>query len=360
MIPHSRPALGKQEKDACLKVLDSLHIAQGEKVEEFEALFCRTTERRYAIAVSSGTAALHLALLGLEISQADEVLCPSFTCVALLHALDAVGAKPVLVDIDLQDFNISVSELKRKISRKTKAVIVPHAFGRPAKIDEITGLGIRVLEDGTQALGAKVGGKPVGSFGELSVFSFYATKMITTGEGGMVLTDSEGLARKIVDLRDYDKKDTYRFRTNSKMTDLEAAIGIEQIKKLPFFIERRHAIASSYRSAFEGFGGFLPLEDSLRSHIYYRYVVRFTEENGEWLTHFQSRGIDAKEPVFKPLHRYLNLPDELFPATVHAFKRTCSLPIYPSLSDEDCEQICCVIQEKVHSGLSVKKPCFHE
>lgn len=339
MIPHSRPTLGPEEKSVVAQVLDSGQIAQGRKTIEFEKKFCAFTGRRYAVAVSSGTSALHLALVALGISRGDEVLLPSYTCAALLHAVDHVGARPVLADIDLEDFNLSVTDVRKKVRRRTKAVIVPHAFGRAARMEEILNLKIPVIEDGTQALGARVGRKRVGSFGVLSLFSFYATKMITTGEGGMVLTDSPRLAERIHDLRDYDKKENFKFRTNSKMTDVEAAMGIEQLKKLPSFIRRRRQIASGYQESLRGSGLFLPAEDSDRSHVYYRYVVRIPRGFKEWARRLFAQGIDAKSPVFKPLHPYLNLSDSSFPATVQAMKESLSLPIYPSLTDEECNQI---------------------
>ncbi len=351
MIPHSKPTLGEEEKKACLAVLDSLQIAQGEKVAAFEKAFCELIPRRFAVAVSSGTSALHLSLLALGIRPRDEVIVPSFTCAALLHALQAVGASPVVVDIDLEDGNISVVEVKKKLSRKTKAVIVPHVFGRAAKIHELIRLGVPVIEDGTQALGARAGSKNVGAFGAISVFSFYATKMITTGEGGMILTGSRELARKLLDLRDYDKKSDYRFRTNSKMTDLEAAIGIEQLKKLPFFIQRRSEIAFHYTQALKETSVIVPVKDDHRDHVYFRYAVRVPKKSGVWLKQLQGQGIDAKRPVFKPLHRYLGLSDKLFPWTTQAMKETCSLPIFPSLSSEDCAAVCAALQAQGHSSL---------
>lgn len=340
MIPHSRPAIGTEEKEAVMAVMESGDIAQGKKVRELERAFCEFTGRRYAVAVSSGTAALHLSFLALGISPGDEVILPSYTCVALLHALDSVGARPVVVDIDIEDFNISVSEVGKRIGRKTKAVVVPHAFGLPARMDKLQALGIPLIEDGTQALGARVKGKRVGSFGAVSLFSFYATKMITTGEGGMVLTDFPRLAERIYDLRDYDKKETHRFRTNSKMTDLEAAIGLAQLKKLSQFLRRRRELASRYSESLRNSGMILPSEEGDRDHVFYRYVVRIRRKKKEWMRRLVSQGIEVKEPVFKPLHQYLGLADSKFPFTVQAMKESCSLPLYPSLSDEACHQIC--------------------
>lgn len=316
--------------------MDSLQIAQGTKVAEFEAAFCAFAHRRYAAAVSSGTAALSLALLAMDLARGDEVIVPSYTCAALLHALQAVRATPVVVDIDPVDFNISGAAIKKRIRKRTRAVIVPHAFGRAARITEILDLGVEVIEDGTQALGASVESRPVGSFGLVSVFSFYATKMITTGEGGMVLTDSRKIAEKVWDTRDYDKKSQYRFRTNSKMTDLEAALGIEQLKKLPQFIARRREIALDYDQVLRQGGVSPPPADGGRDHVYYRYLMRVPGDAARWIRALSGRGVDAKPPVFKPLHRYLGLGDRDFPDTRDAMKQACSLPIYPSLTREEC------------------------
>lgn len=340
MIPHSRPTLGPEEKAAVQAVLESGQIAQGERVIEFERVFCEFTGRRYAVAVSSGTAALSLSFLALGISEGSEVIVPSYTCVALLHAIAGVGARPVVTDIDLGDFNISVPEVRRKISRKTKALVVPHAFGLPARIDELQELGVPLIEDGTQALGAHVKEKKVGAFGVVSLFSFYATKMITTGEGGMILTDFSRLAQKLHDLRDYDKKETYRFRTNSKMTDLEAAMGVAQMKKLPQFLKRRQELASCYSEALEDSEVILPSGGAERDPVFYRYVFRIPKRKRDFMKRLVSRGVEAKEPVFKPLHEYLGLADTKFPFTKQAMKESCSLPLYPSLTNEACRQIC--------------------
>lgn len=355
MIPHSKPALGIEEKNACAAVLDSLHIAQGEKVEEFERAFCGFTGRRYGVAVSSGTAGLILSLHALGISKADEVIVPSYTCVALLHAVHGVGAVPVVADIDIEDFNISAGEIKKKITRKTKAVIVPHAFGRGARIREIVKLGIPVIEDGTQALGAAVEGKPAGGFGVMSVFSFYATKMITTGEGGMILTDSGRFAGRLADMRDYDKKGFYDFRTNSKMTDLEAAIGIEQLKKLPRFIQRRREIAARYQEAF-GNGRFvLPAGGGGREHVYYRYVIRVPARADALIKSLNVLGVDVKRPVFMPMHQYLGKPGKAFPASVQAMREACSLPIYPALGNDEIEKVVAAVKYVTNPRQKEKK-----
>ncbi|MCB9800525.1 MAG: DegT/DnrJ/EryC1/StrS family aminotransferase [Candidatus Omnitrophica bacterium] len=332
MIHHSKPSIGKEEKNACLAVLDSLYLAQGQKVHRFEELLAEKTGRRYGVAVSSGTTALQLALLAQGVSIGDEVIIPSYTCVALLHALDFVRAKPVLVDSDPEDLNMSVDQIRTKITRKTKAIIVPHLFGRAADMKKIVNLGVPVIEDGTQAIGATVNKKNVGSWGVMSVFSFYATKMLTTGEGGVILTDSSKKASFLNDVRDYDKKDSYRFRTNSKMTDLEAAMGIEQLKKLTQFVRARRKIAEFYNGELKKLELELPVDTPERPHIYFRYVLRASAAKTQGLIRALNRGgIEAKQPVYKPLHRYLKLSDRDFPVASEAVKTTCSLPIFPAL-----------------------------
>ncbi len=332
-IPHSQPTLGREEKKACARVLDSRCLTQGKKVEEFEHRFARSVGRQYGIAVSSGTAALALALKALEIRRDYQVLVPSYTCAALLHALDFVGAQPVVADISAEDMNLCADSARKNKTRKTVAMIVPHLFGRAANMRALSRLGMPVIEDGTQALGAACFGKPVGSFGRLSIFSFYATKMMTTGEGGMIVTDSARLAARLRDMRDYDKKNTYRFRMNFKMTDLAAAMGLEQLEKLPDFIRKRRRIAEYYDLAFAASAmTTLPAVSLERDSVYFRYVLRIPSGLAALIRRLNRRGIDAKSPVFKPLHRYLRLSDAVYSETMRAMREACSLPIFPTLS----------------------------
>lgn len=339
MIPHSKPTLGTEEKKACAAVIDSLYLAQGRKVEEFEKAFCVFTGRRYAVAVSSGTAALHLTLAALGIGEKHQVIIPSYNCAAILQPIVALRATPVFADIDPEDFNISAMDAARKIKKITGAVIVPHLFGRAADMSAFKKMDIPVIEDGTQALGAKAGSKKVGSFGAAGVFSFYATKMITTGEGGMVVTDSKKLADAVRDLRDYDKKVTFKPRTNSKMTDLEAAMGLVQLERLPDFIQKRRAIAARYGGILAGTAVALPPADESRDHVYFRYVARVKKRAAPWLKALNRAGIEAKSPIYKPLHRYFKLPDARFPETSRAMAEAVSLPIFPAMTDAEINSV---------------------
>ena len=331
-IPHSRPSLGREEKKACARVLDSLHIAQGPRVEEFEHSFARSAGRKYGVAVSSGTAALAMVLKALQLGHGRQVLIPSYTCAALLHALDFTGARAVLADISAEDMNLCAVSARQNKTRKTAAMIVPHMFGRTADMRALARLGFPLIEDGTQALGAQAFKKPVGSFGEAGIFSFYATKMMTTGEGGMIVTDSAKLAAGLRDMRDYDKKNDYGFRMNFKMTDLAAALGLEQLKKLPGFVLQRQETAGVYDAAFKNTPLFIPACSRERPSVYFRYVLRVPGGAAALLRHLNRQGIEAKSPVFKPLHSYAGFSDRHFPETARALREACSLPIYPGLS----------------------------
>ncbi len=365
MIPHSRPSLGNEEKKACAQAIDSLYLASGPRVEAFEKAFARQTGRRYGTAVSSGTAALVMALKALNVRAGEHAAMPSYTCAALLHAAEFCGVRPLLADIEAEDMNLSAASLKKNLRKKTGAVIVPHLFGRAADMKAILKLGLPVIEDGTQALGAEAFGKPVGSFGEVSIFSFYATKMMTTGEGGMLVTDSPKLADALRDMRDYDKKKNYAFRMNFKMSDLQAALGIEQLKKLPAFVRSRLKIAAMYdklldprqkhsgmtrnlchsRALLAGISAcddesfILPATSPERDSVYFRYVLQVSGGAGRLIRGLNQKGIEAKSPVFQPLHRTLNLADSRFPKTVRAMRDACSLPIFPDLTKASVSRV---------------------
>ncbi|MHB8910444.1 MAG: DegT/DnrJ/EryC1/StrS family aminotransferase [Syntrophales bacterium] len=336
MIPHSRPTLDQDEVAAAARVLVSGQVAQGDEVRRFERTLASLIGAADAAAVSSGTAALHLALLALEIGAGDEVVIPSFVCPALLNAVRYVGAVPVLADIDGETFNIGVRDLAQRLTGKTKAVIVPHMFGLPADIREIVALGVPVIEDCAQSLGSSCGGVPAGSFGVLTVFSFYATKVICTGEGGMIAARDLRLIDRIRDLRDYDEKVDGRLRYNYKLTDLQAAMGVVQLRKLPAFIGRRRAIARQYDEFLQEYPVSLPARLPDREQIHYRYIIR-TERLQELLDAGVEAGISYRRPVFKPLHHYLGLDG--FPETEAAFRRAVSLPLYPALSDAEVQTI---------------------
>jgi len=336
-IPHSKPSTDAKDAKAAYDVITSGHLARGEKVAAFEQALARFQKVKYAVATSSGTAALHLSLLAMDIKKGDNVIIPSFVCTALLNAIHYTGASACVVDIDRDDFNISVKDVKKKINKRTKAIIVPHMFGTPADIGALLKLGIPLIEDCAQSLGAMYRGKPVGSFGVLSVYSFYATKMMTTGEGGLVTSNNRQLISRIKDLYDYDQRRDYKVRYNYKMTDIQAALGISQLSKLPGWIKRRRTIALMYHRGLRDCGFDLPIEKSQREHVYFRYVLRAKKNKPELLKALMKKGIQCATPVYKPLHQYLNLKG--YGCADQAMKESLSLPIYPSLSNDNVQYI---------------------
>jgi len=336
MITHSKPTIDQDDFKSVMDVLESGYLVQGEQVARFEEALSSFVGVRSGVAVSSGTAALHLSLIALGVGEGDEVIIPSYVCSAVLNAVMYVKAVPVAADIDRLTFNIDSRDLKKKVTKRTKAVIVPHMFGLPAEIDEIFSLGIPVIEDCAQSIGAKYKGRYTGSFGVCSVFSFYATKMLATGEGGMVLSDDEKFIEVIRDLRDYDEKESYSVRYNYKMTDIQAAMGISQLRKLPSFIQKRREIADFYKRTLEEISFPVPVVPEGREHIYYRYVL-LTQNSSRFIDEMRKKKIECRKPVFKPLHEYLPLYG--CPVTDEVAAQAVSIPIYPSLNDKEVREI---------------------
>lgn len=344
MIPHSRPTLGKEEAEAVSAVVSSGHIAQGPKVKEFEEKLAEFFGVKGAVATSSGTSALHLGLLAIGVEKEDEVILPSYVCTAPLNAVYHSGAKPSVCDIELESFNLSADGMLSAKTENSKAVIVPHMFGNVADIEGIESSALPVIEDCAQAIGAVYGKKKAGSLGKLSICSFYANKMMASGEGGCLLSDDEDILRFASDRRDYDERDTYKVRYNYKMSDLEAAVGIIQLDKLPGFIASRRAIAEKYNKAFKDLPIILPASEF--DHIYYRYVVRAEGDVSKVIRLLRESGVTACRPVFRPLNRCLDMRSG-FINTEQAYSQAISIPIYPSLTEEEQDRVIEAVKEAI-------------
>ncbi len=345
VIPHSRPSLGEAEAQAAAEVIRAGRIAQGEKVAEFEHAVAKIVGQGHGVAVSSGTAALYLALAALEIKPGDEVVIPSYTCVALWHAVRQAGAKPVLADIDPATYNLSPHAVTRSLTSRTRAVIAVHSFGFPMDLATLNLNGIALIEDCAQTLGLAMGESPVGSRGDLVVCSFYATKLITTGEGGMALGRSEPLVARFRALRQYDERQTLALAFNYKMTEMQAAIGLCQLTRLGAFLARRRAIAYRYADAVRKVGLIPPPVPNGREHGYFRFVVRLPKPIVDETLDRRARvlGIVCRRPVYLPIHRCLGLAG--FPESDAAWEHALSIPIYPALSDEEVDRIVAVLPE---------------
>ena len=322
-------------------------IAQGQKVQEFENAFSAKFGFDDSVAVSSGTAGLHLALIALDIGPGDEVIIPSYVCTALLNAVQYVGAKPIVADIRSDTFNLDPVDAKKRITNKTKAIIVPHMFGLPADLKPLIEIGIPIIEDCAQSVGANYQYQPVGSLGNLSVFSFYATKVMTTGEGGMVAGCDSGLIEKIKDLRDYDNRSAYKTRYNYKMTDIQAAMGIVQLNRLMDFVAKRKQLAECYQEVFKSVtkqsGVRLPIESS--DHIYFRFVMEVKCNIDDLIKKMQHSGINCARPVFRPIHKYLKLKNH--PESDAAWKTALSIPIYPDMTIAQTQKIAKTLMDRL-------------
>jgi len=339
MIPHSKPTLGEEEERALIATLRSGQIAEGAMVARFERELSKYIGVKGGVATNSGHSALHLALVALKIGTGDEVITSTYSSPALLNAVGYTGAETVLADIDEHDFNISPIEVRKKITTQTRAIITPHMFGLPADIDALLKLGIPIIEDCAQSIGASIGGKMVGSFGELAMYSFYATKMMTAADGGMVTANSSGYLDEMRDIKDCLGKTGYRLRYKYKMTDIQAAIGVCQLAKLSGFVQRRNEIAELYNQALSGLNIELPKARENTTHTYYRYVIMITQDTAEFKENMWQRGVICGNGVMEPLHRALDLNNKDFPNCERVYKSAVSLPIYPSLTDEEVRLI---------------------
>ncbi len=343
MIPHSRPTISQEDIKAVCDVLESGAIAQGEAVKEFEGSVASFVGVKGGSAVNSGTSALHLALVALGVKAGDEVILPGYLCVAPLNAVRYVGATPVFSDINPGTGNIDAERTKAVASEKTKAIIVPHMLGQPVRMEGFRELGIPVIEDCAQSIGARYKGQCVGSFGDVAICSFYATKVITTGEGGMVLSDNEEVLETIRDLRDYDEKTPYMTRFNYKMTDMQAALGITQIRRLPDFIAKRSQIADFYNHVLADLPVRLPFKATGCEPVFYRYVLRIGSDVEDFIKSMAEFNVVCRRPVYRPLHQLFDQTG--LKNTDLIWNDSVSIPIYPMLTDQEKEQV----------ALSVKK-----
>ncbi len=348
MIFHNKPTIGKEETSAVSRALKSGWLAQGREVEQFEKELCRflNESQGEAAVFSSGTAALYVALLSLGIGPGDKIMVPSYVCSALLNAVYFIRAEPILVDVNYDDLNISFSEVQEKMSKEIKAIIIPHIFGMPADVNKFLKLGIPIIEDCAQAIGAKLNGKHLGTFGKVAIFSFYASKLLTTGYGGMVFSKNKKLIEKIRDYREFDCRKEYKPRFNFQMSDLQAAIGRAQLKKLPLFLKKRKRIASEYYKILPPEKVWPPRNTGNKMSNFYRFLIR-TDKAKKMKDFLEKRGIKTIIPIetYELLHRYLGQNPHNFPISEKVAKTTLSLPIYPSLTNLEIKKIKSALKE---------------
>lgn len=346
MIPIGKPVIGQEEIDSVVSVLKSGMLAQGECTKKFEESLAKYCGYKYAIAVSSGTAALHLAALSLDLR--GSVAVPDFTFAATANAVKFCGGRPVFVDIDARTFNMDSVSLKSV--KDIEAVIPASLFGQPYGVDEIVSFckdnGLRIISDNAQSLGAEWKGDK--NFGDdVSIFSFYPTKNITTGEGGAILTDDGEIAEDCASLRNHGQKEKYSYENvgyNYRMTELSAAMGLAQIKKLDDFIKARIRNASILTELLQGSSVETPFVDKRCRHVFNQYTIK-TDEREELIKNLVSNNIGYGIYYPSPLHmqKAFNSQSDC-PVTSELCKKVISLPVHPSVTESDLHKIADVVR----------------
>ncbi len=355
MISIAKPLIGEEEKKAVMKVLDSGMLACGPRTKEFEEKFAKYVGTKYALATTSGTAALHLGLLSLGIKENDEVIIPSFSFIASVNSILFCNATPVFCDVNSKTFNIDPKKVERLITPKTKVIMPVHLYGQAADIKTLQEIAddndLLVIGDAAQAHGASLDGKMVGSFGDLECFSFYPTKNMTTGEGGMITTNDDELFKIANSIRNHGREKTKwgyehgRIGYNYRMTDISAAIGLEQLKKLPSFLRKRRENAKFYDENLEDVE--IPYVLDGAEHAYHQYTIK-CKNREKLLEELKKNEIGFGIYYPKPLHHYPHL--EKFghndlKVSERLVNEVVSLPIHPALTKKDLETVASVVNK---------------
>lgn len=361
MIRINLPWIGKDEIDSVVEVLKSGVLTDksgmGPKVLEFEKNFASFVGARHAVAMSSGTAALHGALLAAGIRRDDEVVIPSFSFVATAGAVMLAGGRPVFADIHENSYCITAETIESAVTQRTKAIIPVHLYGLPADLDPIVELArerdICIIEDAAHAHGAAYKGRKIGSIGDITCFSCYAGKNLTTGEGGIAVTNNDELAESLRQIRTHGEERPYwvtRLGHNYHMTELAAAIGIAQLKKLPFFLERRRKNAQYFNNSFETLGKITTPKGSLENeHAWYLYTLRLRGANAgkrnKVVNRLRAKNIEASAYYDSPIHTLpfyrgmqASKPSSLA-ETERAARQVFSIPTHPRLSESELQYI---------------------
>jgi len=354
MIEISKIKFSKNEFSEVIKVLESGNVVQGAKVLEFEKNFSKYIGVKYAVSVSSGTAALYLGLLALGIKEKDEVITTPFSFIASSNSILYTGAKPVFADINPQSLNIDPLKIEEKINKNTKAILPVHLFGHPCEMDEIKKIArkhhLYIIEDACQAHGAEYKGKKVGSIGDIGCFSFYATKNMTTIEGGMITTNNKQIYEKLLKLRNHGSNKKYHHETlgyNFRMTEINAVLGIEQLKKLTNFNKIRSKNANFVIQKSSKIKNIIPvISKSIKiKHAFHQLTFKVdTHKNREsYLKKLKENGINANIyypiPIHKQkLYKSLGYNDSL-PVSEEASRQVFSVPIHPYLTKKDLDKI---------------------
>jgi perosamine synthetase len=354
LIRLAKPWIGEDEQRAVAAVLESGQLVQGALVERFEQAVAALVGRRHAVAVSNGTAALQLALKALQIGPGDEVLCPALSWPSPAHAIRVAGAKVRFVDVDQDEWNSTAEALREARNGNTRAAIVIDQFGNPARAEEIrNALGaLPIIEDAACALGSRFAGAPCGSLGKVSCLSFHPRKILTTGEGGMCLTDDDDLAEKLRMLRNHGQLggEFVVAAGNSRMTDIAAALGLAQLQRLDEIVARRRELAALYREALDGELDMQSTPSGAESNYQtFGVVLPQGHDRKTVLEKMRERGVEAGLLSFA-IHKLGSFAgsDASLPLAEHLAARGIALPLYPQMRNAEVEEVVRCLRGALH------------
>lgn len=341
VVPHSRPFVGEAEATAAAEVVRSRALAVGHVAAQLEAEWCAATGAAAAVCVGSGVAALRLGLLALGVGPGDEVIVPAYSCAALLNAPLSLGATPILADVELDDWTLAVEDVESRISPRTRVIVAVNLFGMPASLGELGALGVPVVEDCAHGIGGRTSAGPFGSGSGMSMSSFYATKLLGAGEGGIVAARDPGLVECARRARDYGDQLPDGRHLNDKPTDIQAAIALAQLRRLDEILSLRAERAARYSATLALLvdRGLIVLPAEREGRIWYRYVLRLRHGSApEVCARMAARGVRAEQPVWD-LRACEQWRTELV-RTAEAFEHVVSLPLYPDLTEAEQERVC--------------------
>ena len=366
MIPINKPQIDDEERQEILKVLDEGILTSasnfgGKRVQDFERLLADFLHVKHAIAVNSGTAALHASILAAGIKESDEILIPSFTFVATANSVACTGAKPVFVDIEKDTYTMDPLDLENKITKKTRAIIPVHLYGHPAKMDEIKEIAnkhsIIVIEDACQSLGSTYDGKQTGSLGQMGCFSMYASKVLTSGEGGSITTDSDEFAEKLRMIRNHGMVSGYDTRIigfNMRLPEISAAIAKTQMKKIQSMLDKRASNARKLgqllSNKIKDKNIVLPHENQRTKYNWYLYTVALNDSRDKVKKFLNNSGIGATIYYDPPVHQtpfYSKFYNGELEITKWASKSVLSLPVHPSITEKDLDFMANKVEEAI-------------
>jgi len=344
IIPHNRLTFDKDETTIVAQAVAKGYWAGGEYVSMLEKKITEVAGTDYAVAVSSGLSAIRLALLSLCLKNDDEVIIPGYCCVALPNAVMAVGAKPVLADIKKDSLNIDPASVKKLISKKTRAIIAVHTFGVPVDIVSLKEYGLPIIEDCAHCIGMEVAGKKLGSWGDLAITSFYSTKLVGGGEGGMIMTNNEKSAAFVRKWRDYSDQPPHPMRMNDKMNNLEAALSCAQLDRLSSMLSSRQKVAEKYLEKLAPHASTFTLPDRFLFRAWYRFPLWLNQMKPDIvIAELKKKGIYTDMPVYD-----WTTQTRFIPVSEMAYNHILSIPCYPTLNEREQDRVISAVEQVLH------------